>query len=402
VDVMSLETGERRTLVDGFNGAYVSTGHIVFGRENGLWAAPFSLDGLDVSGPPFPVEEGVAVRENGETLFAVSASGSLAYVPTGTGLALRRPVLVDRQGNETATPFEASPYESVRFAPEGRRVAVEVAGSSSSDIWILDLERGSRTKLTLSDAHDGNPLWSPDGAFVVFGSDRAGSPSLFRKPADGTGVPEQLTTGTNFQAPVSFTRDGGRLFFTENRVPAIGFNFDIGLLAWEPGGAVEWLVEDERSQTYAELSPDGRWLAYTSVGEVFVRPFPDLEGGRWQVSPGLGAAPKWGPGGDEIFYLETRGSTVSVMRVEVETARSFAASAPAKLFEGPYLEPGFRFRGGIGFRAGPYDLSPDGQHFLMLRRASSTDAATETQDIVVVRHWNLELMGLAAARPPPF
>ena len=399
VDVLSLVTGERRTLVDGFNASYLSTGHIVFGRENGLWAAPFSLDELDVTGQAFPILEDVDVRTNGETFFALSTGGSLAYVPRRKVAVARRLIWVDREGNEEPASPDSGPYESVRFAPDGRRVAVDVVESSNSDVWLLDLERGTRTRFTFDVAQDGNAVWTPDGRSLVFSSDRgSGSFNLFRKSSDGTGEVERLTTSENFQAAVAFSPDGTSVVFSENRTGGIGFNFDIGTLSIGSEPTIEWLIEAPRAQTYADVSPDGRWIAYSSNesgrSEVYAQPLSNVDGGRWVISNGGGDAPVWGPSGNEIFYLRTTAGETGVMRVGVETEPSFSPSIPSVVFEGPYLAPGLSFRS-FGLRGRPYDVSSDGQRFLMIREDRSTDETADARDIVVVRNWISELQQLA-------
>ena len=399
VDLLALDSGERRTLIEGFNASYVSTGHIVFGRENGLWAVPFSLDDLDVTGPAFPILEDVEVRDNGETLFAASMSGSLAHVPRRAGMAARSLVWVDRQGQEEATLGDAGPYESVRISPDGRRVAVDVVESSNPDVWLFDLERGGNpTRFTFDAAHDGNAVWSPDGQSLVFSSDREGeTPNLFRKSSDNTGDVEPLTVSDNVQAPLDFTPDGRSVLFAERQGSSL-FSFAIGMLSIDSEPTIDWLLEAELTQSYAAVSPDGRWLAYSyndsGVGgagpEVYLRQFPNVTGGGvWKISNRGGGAPVWGPGSDEIFYLETRPGLTSVMRVQIETDGSVPPSLPTVLFEGPYLQQGYRFRD-IGVRGRPYDISPDGERFLMIRTVASTDSR-DAPDIVVVRNGLSEL-----------
>ena len=214
----------------------------------------------------------------------------------------------------------------------------------------------------------------------MFLSRREGG-GLFWRAADGTGPVERLTTSPNRQRPYAWARDGELLVFHED---APGTQADLWVLSLEGERAPELLIQTPFQERRAAVSPNGRWLAYMSTesgqDEVYVQPFPDLNG-KWQISTAGGMAPVWGPDGRELFYRDGQ----AVLVVSVETERTFAPGNPEVLFEGPYLSAD----GGLGNN---YDLAPDGQRFLMVKPA--TDSSFTPAQIVVVQNWNEELKRL--------
>ena len=227
------------------------------------------------------------------------------------------------------------------------------------------------------------PLWTPDGARVVFSSDRNGPMNLFWKAADGTGQAGPLTTSQNTHAPSSWSADRQSLVFME--VPAVGGNADIGLLSLDDSNQPELLLQSDFAEFYPNVSPDGRWIAFSSdesgQNEVYVRPFPNVDDGRWQVSRDGGLSPVWGPDGQELFYRH--GTSLDMMIVAVETEPTFSPGNPEVLFAAPY-------RAGAFGRARPFDLSPDGERFLMIKEAAPDETDVEPH-IVVVENWLEEL-----------
>ncbi|MDA2939314.1 protein kinase, partial [Acidobacteria bacterium AH-259-A15] len=216
--VRSLETGERKVVHrGGYYPHYVPTGHLVFMHEATLFAVPFDLDRLELTGAPAPILEGVLPDPTfGEAQFAFSQTGTLIYLPGGEGGGgLRSLVWVDREGHEEPLAAEPRRYWAPRVSPDGSRLAIDVA-AGNTDVWIYDLAHETPTRLTFDAAIDGVPLWTPDGLRVVFQSGRDGGAfNLFWKAADGTGPVERLTTSPNPQIAYSFSRDGKSLVFTE-------------------------------------------------------------------------------------------------------------------------------------------------------------------------------------------
>ena len=239
------------------------------------------------------------------------------------------------------------------------------------------------TRLTMDPAIDGFPLWTPDGRRIIFESNRAGVFDVYSQTADGTGGAEALTKGKNPMWPFSISPDGARLVLNESE-PKTGA--DLLVLTLDGKSSPQPLVRTPFYETHGEVSPDGRWLAYQSdeSGEtqVHVRPFPDAHGGHWQVSASGGAKPVWSPDGSELFYLAGR----AMMAVTIQTAPVFSAGSPTKLFEG-------RYRPGMSARA--YDVSKDGQRFLMIKESAATaEVSPSPVNMVVVLNWFEELKRL--------
>ena len=377
----SLETGERRDLFDGSSPRYAASGHIVFARENALWAVPFDADTLSVTGDAVPVLEGVAIGTTGYAHITVAGNGSLAYVPgvAGTG-QVRTLVWVDRQGGEEPLLAPPDPYESPRISPDGRYVAVEVRDPQNTDVMVYDLQRDTPTLLTFDPGVDSFPIWSPDGQHVVFGSARAGTMNIYTKAADGTGPAERLTTSDASQWPQSWSADGQSLVI----MGTSGGQTDLNVISLGAESRTDGLIETEFAEVYAEVSPDGRWIAYQSNEsgqfEVYVRPFPNVDDGRWQISRDGGISPVWAPSGRELFF---RGSAFDMMAVAVETEPTLSPGNPEVLFAAPY-------RAGAVGRNRPWDVARDGR-FLMIKTGAPGQETQIAPHIVVVEHWFSEL-----------
>ena len=282
----SVITGERLVLVDGgSNGVYLSTGHLVYGFNNGLLAVPFDVDSVATTGGPVPLVEGLRQGQSfGVVHFAVSASGSLVYVPA-TGDDVVTLTWVTRDGSEEALPMPSRQYDTPRVSPDGTRIAVDITEGDTSNVWIWDLTRERLIPLTFDEATDNTPLWTPDSAHVVFGSTRDGG-GLFWKAADGTGQVERLTDGTG--RPYAWTADQHLIYQRFGNIAVLAGENDVTML-----------LDEEYPEIAPALSPDAQWLAYesreTGTPNIMVRPFPNVDDGRWNVSVDYGAHPVWSP-----------------------------------------------------------------------------------------------------------
>jgi eukaryotic-like serine/threonine-protein kinase len=345
---------------------YVGSGHLVYWRDGTVFAAPFDATGLQITGPEVPVVDDVALGG-----FTVSRTGSLAYVTGALGTP-RRLVWVDRSG--TRAPFDAPerPYDSPQLSPDGSRVAVEIGPQT----WIYDLTRGALTRLAFEGRINDGPIWTPDGKRIAVRSDRAGTNRVFWMLANGSGGVEQLTDGSIGQLPRSFSPDGQWLAYQET-APQTRRN--VWLLRITDHSKQPFLVT-RATEGAARFSPDGRWIAYVSdesgKPEVYVQPFP-ASGGKWQVSTDGGTEPVWNRNGRELFYR----SGDRMMAVDVVTEPTFSSGRPRMLFEGKYVGSPFPL---TGFA---YDVSSDGQRFLMIEETGGT---TPSQ-INVVLNWAEEL-----------
>ena len=354
--VLSLDTREQ-TVVGrgGSHPRYSPSGHLLYIVRGNLWAVGFDLRGLETVGDPVPVLEGVLTKDAGAANYDVSENGSLIYVPDVSAAAEERTMVwLDRQGEEELLSAQPAPYESPRISPDGQYVAVDVVESETSYVMVYDLERDTPTRLTVGSGFNRYPLWSPDGQRVLFTSNRDGRQNIYSKAADGTGQVERLTTSDTFQVPQSWSADGQSLVIMDT-VPS---GIDLALVSFGAQPQTEGLIETAVADVYAEVSPDGRWIAYASGEEVWVQPFPDVEGGRWQISRDGGGSPVWGPAGRELFFR--RGDTRDMMVVAVDTEPTFDAGTPEFLFSAPYIS-------GQALRTRPWDVAADGR-FLMVKR----------------------------------
>jgi Tol biopolymer transport system component len=257
------------------------------------------------------------------------------------------------------------------------------------DIQVWDFSRGTLTRATLDDRFDGFPAWTTDGHRLIFSSERSGARNLYWSAADGTGGVERLTDSPNVHNASSVTPDRRLLIFTETSTATSD-----DVMQFELNGThrVTPLVKTPARESEGVVSPDGRWLAYTGPGasdrpEIYVQPFPDVSGGRWQVSTMGGTRPLWGPDGRELFYTSPAGA---IMLVGVERRDSWVATVPVTL-----IKEGYFTLAGTAGRS--YDISSDGQRFLMIKNAGTGDPANAPK-VMVVQHWTEELKWLVPTR----
>jgi len=392
IGVLDLTTGQRKVLIrGGMQAHYVDPssgsgpGYLVYAAGGTLRGVRFDLKRLEVISDPVPIVEQLMTASTGEANFALSKNGTLVYVPGGVGggqSARRSLVWVDRKGKEE--PIKAPPraYMYPRISPDGTRVALDIR-DQENDVWVWDLARETLTRLTFDPTQDRLGIWTPDGKRIIFSSERKGGASLFWQPADGTGTAEQLTTGsdTTVQFPGSVSPDGTRMVLREDG-PKTGR--DVSVLALDGKSKATPLIQTTFFEENPEISPDGHWLAYQSndsgQDQIFVRPFPNVNGGRWQISTAGGTRPAWARNGKELFYLNPM-RVLTTVPVKL-TDTTFSAGNPSHVFETPYAVPQ---------SARTYDVSPDGQRFLMIKDAEASAATTAPSGMVVVLNWFEEL-----------
>jgi eukaryotic-like serine/threonine-protein kinase len=390
VAVRDLRTGTHKVLLrGGSHGHYVASGHLLYVAAGTLRAIPFDPIRLQTHGTAVPVLPRLATTGTGAGDFAVATDGTLVYVDMPGSFApnARTLVWVDRTGKEA--PVDAPPraYLHPRLSPDGTRVVL-ASGDQENDIWIWDLRRAMLTRLTLDPGTDWFPVWTADGRRIIFSSNRGGQPNLWWQAADGTGVAERLTTSSNGQWATGITPDGTAVVFHE-LTPTTGR--DLLQLALDGTRRVTPLLQTKFDERNGIVSPDGRWLAYDSNSsgsfEIYVRPFPNVGGGQWQVSTAGGRQPLWARSGKEVFYV---GADGALLRVPVEASgATWNAGAPMKLL-------GRRYHNGSD-TGRTYDVSPDGQRFLMIK-APETDAGAAPPALIVVQHWDEELKRLVPTR----
>jgi len=375
VIVRLMATGERRSLVGGGQPQYATSGHLIYAQGTTLMAVPFDPRRLEIKGTPVPVVEGVAYSPAyGSSQYSISDTGSLVYVSGASQANQRKMVWVSRNGAEQTLPAPPLAYRGeVRLSADGQRVAAEI----ENQIWLYDLARDTLTRFTFEGNVNLNPRWTPDGKRIAFSSTKEGARNIFWQRADGSGGLERLSTDEYLQVPDSWSPDGQFLVFHESNPKTAR---DIWVLRMSDHKAQPFLVTPF-NEGGAMFSPDGHWLAYVSNEsgrpEVYVQPFPG-PGGKWQISTEGGTEPAWNRNGKELFYR----SGNKMMALDVTTQPGFSPGKPRMLFEGQYLTNDWPQVGTL------YDVSPDGQRFLMVKTTEQAFAATQ---INVVLNWFEEL-----------
>jgi serine/threonine-protein kinase len=395
--VQPLSGGPRKIVVrGGFYGRYLSSGHLVYIHEGTLFAVPFSLDRLEVTGPAVPAVEGVTSSpgSGAGAQFDVSSNGTLVYL-SGPSAGNNSPIhWTDRDGKTSVLRATSAFWSNPHFSPDGRRLAMDIFDGHQTDVWVYEWAGDTLSQLTFDGANDEKPVWTPDGRRIVYRSMRNGSASnLYWQRADGTGDVQRLTEKTANDLPSSWHPSGKFLAFEENN-PRTGIDLMILPMegdeasGWKPGKATVFL-NSPFSEQEPMFSPDGRWLAYmsneTGTNEVYVRPFPG-PGGKWRISAGgaTGATyPTWSQVRHELFYFTTD-QKIMVAAYGVE-GNSFRAEKPRLLSDRRYL-PRPRQRA--------FDVHPDGNRFAL---AVFPDSLTEVRQdkVVLVSNFFDELRRIA-------
>ncbi len=379
--VFDLQKRTQKTVLSGgFDAHYVSSGHLLFGVAGTLRAVGFDANRLEVSGTPVSVIPQMVTSTWGAADFDVADDGTLAYVHGTAGGQLHTLAWVDRQGREQ--PISALPpraYLYARLSPDGTRIALDIR-DQDNDIWIWDLARETLKRLTTDPTLDRMPVWAGNSQ-IIFSSARS-SPlgNLYRQSADGTTDPERLTQSQNFQVPASMSPDGTQLVFTETRTTR-----DLMLMQLDTGRARP-LLSTQFNEQNGYISQSGRWLAYESDEsgqfQIYVRPFPEVNGGLWQVSTGGGTQPMWGRDGQELLYVAPGGA---LMSVRIEPGAVWKSGTPATIIDGKYF-----YGSPEGVFGRTYDASSDGSRFLMLKQAGDS-ARNVPPQVVIVQNWLEEL-----------
>jgi serine/threonine-protein kinase len=405
IEALNLSTGERKVVVRaGHDATYMDAGVLVYAATDvsvaadarfrgSLRAVRFDADRAEIIGETVSVADQVLVSPTGTANYGVSRRGDLLYVPgsvTTSSSLPRSLVWVNRAGAETPIPAPTRSYAVARFSPDGTRLALDVR-DQSNDVWIWDINRQTLTPLSRDAAQDLSPTWTPDGKRVIWTSTRGGgNPNLFWQAADGTGTAERLTNNPTNQFPTSITPDGTTVVvFGVSPIPEAGTDiFKVRIPS--PDAKAELLVSTRGPDYGGEVSPDGRWLAYHSSesGEpqVYVRPFPNVQDGRVQISTVGGTRAAWARNGRELFYLDRDGMLTSVP-VQASGA-TFSAGTPVQLLKSRYVAGSSVL--GLDLRA--YDVSPDGQRFVMIKELDAEKgAAPPLSHMILVVNWAEEL-----------
>jgi Tol biopolymer transport system component len=378
--VGSIDSSETTRVVNADSQAqYVAPGRVIFVRQGTLFEQPFDVSTATATGTPTAVAEQISADPQQYAAFSASENGTLVY-RTGGPNAVTQLTSFDRRGVATGVIGTRGAFRNPMLSRDGTRVAVEETDpqSRTQEVWIFDVARGTRSRFTFDPGNDIYPVWSPDDSRIMFASDRDGKGfALYSKPANGSG--DEQVVGQSLDpmaAPYDWSLDGR---FVVLRSGVTG----TALLPLADGGEVQPLLASATAvQVYAQISPDGRWVAYASNesgrNEVYVRSFPDL-GGKWQISQGGGTFPQWRGDSRELFYY---GADGSVYAVPLDIGAVVTPGAAVPLFEARMLNGP---NNAIGFRA-QYDVSRDGNRFLV----NTTTEQTAASPITVVVNWLTE------------
>jgi eukaryotic-like serine/threonine-protein kinase len=369
IAAQDLQTGRREILGPGQRPVYSPTGHIVYETTGDLWAMPFSVRDLKRTGEPFPIQRGASLP-------SIAAEGTLVYLGTTGGL--EQLTWRDRKGVKLGSVGQPQRrVRAPRLSPDGTRIAAQGWDDPPQlDIWIHDVTRGSKTRLTSHPGREYDARWTPHGNMITFTSERGGTADVFMQSADGSGEPTALVA-TPFNDSASDWSDDGKylIYSTCSRGQC-----DLGYLKrkdrYQDFEALPF-IQSPFDEHDGDFSPDGRFVAYTAndsgSNEVYVRRFPDGTDKK-QVSMRGGSQARWRKDGNELFYVED----ATLVAVQVSSVRDFALGAAERLFEDKDAFPGRGLR---------YDASLDGRRILMtetLRKANLS--------IRVVQNWFEELM----------
>lgn len=370
IEAQSLVSGERKSLALGASPQMTPSGHLIYFRDNAIWAVRFDAERLEMLGDSVPISDRVYYYQHAHLSF--SDDGTLAYI-IDTDLLPRSLVWVDRAGNEELLPIEPGPFSQPRIAPDGSRVAVVVDSTSGADLWIYSLDRGPPLRLTRDESREASPLWSRDGRYIYYSSQRIDN--LFRVTTDGSNTIEQLTDSPHYQFAGAITPDDSQLLLAEETGTS---EIYLSLLTVTGESTSNPLIRTEITSGYAPtISPDGRWFAYESSRSgqplIYVRHHPlSFHVGARQIAIGEGMQPLWNPTGGELFYWGER----HLMAVELTTGADLQARHPEPLFD----HQDFVF---MGLRN--YDVSPDGERLLMVKGRSEYQKPSNR--IVIVDSW---------------
>jgi eukaryotic-like serine/threonine-protein kinase len=387
---VDLKTGTLGATVPGVAGVYTSSGHLLFVTYSGtLMGVEFDPGTLETRGRPAALIEGLDVRLLGFTDLAVSESGTLAYVTTGLNAA-EDVVWITRNGEVTVVDpdWKDPEFENFELSPDGARLAITVAGARE-DIWVKQLDRGPKSRLTFGGINNWSPSWTADGRYVSFLSERGGPISLWRRRADGIGSEELVAKLPRDIVEARWSRDGKWLLLAVGGPPSL----DLYAMHLGVDSAPRPLLAESHDEGLPTLSPDGRWLAYVSTEtgqeQVFVRPFPAVQDGKWQISTDGGDAPLWSRDSRELLFRSADGGTVYT----VDLSRGPSQASPRRLLQLP-AQSQFESNGLGGHM---FELGADGRRFLSVRQG----AGDKSGNLIVVQNFFQELRAATAAGKQP-
>lgn len=360
--------------------AVYASSYLLFLREQTLMAQPFSVSHLELRGDPVPIAEHVGM--NGATarpLFSASQTGALVYQAGDTegNWSLQ---WTDREGKQTGLATPPDRYVTPRLSPDGSHLAVMIFNGvfGTGDIWVFDLARGTKTRLTFGPANQSTPIWTADGKTVVYMSAQSGVPHIYAKQADGSGSEKPVqVTKDGMDIPDSFSPDGRYLVY-ERKLVNSEATYHLWALPMFGDGKPFSVVQTTFEERDGEVSPDGKWMAYrnneSGRWEIYITAFPG-GGAKWQVSTNGGSNPRWRKDGRELFFLDP---SENIVAVDVNTSGSAVTlGVPHTLFQALGIQPEY----------GPFDITADGKKFLL----NSGNLKEGSAPFTLIQNWPAEL-----------
>jgi dipeptidyl aminopeptidase/acylaminoacyl peptidase len=377
---------KRTSLTGGTYGRYLPTGHLIYGYDGKLMAAPLDLAELKMEGSAVPVLEGILMNPySGTASFAISNTGDLVYIPGNMMKGRDSLVLIDRNGKQQLIDLPRGENEShyinnPNVSPDGSRVAVHLA-KANDDIHVYDFSSGTLTRATYEGGDERSPVWTPDGTQLAYTSEPGPIYQMFLKSVNGSSQAEPIFASEYARYPSSFSPDRKTLAFVENH-PKTGWDIWTGSIKGE--GKPKPFLQTGHFESYPAFSPDGQWMAYQSDKsgrmQVYVTGYPDGRDEK-QISLDGGAEPRWGPSGKELFFLADN----RFMSVETSLKPTFHAAKPLILFTidqsiiSAFIRPQTN-----------YAVMPDGERFVFIKEFQMNPVT----QVILVQNWFEELKRL--------
>ena len=394
IDVIDLETGEVTEIIPvGFKAVYARSGHIIFARGDSIWAQPFDINTLRLQGDAVPIIFDTEIYEPfGNVGIALSDSGRLIFIDgeiEGGASGTEVPVFVDRTGDERLLEIELNNYASPQISPDESQLALQIIQDGGSDVWVYDLESQTLGRRSFN-LGSGRPIWSWDGRQVIYACENN---VICTVASNGTAPASRLVGGIEDIRP-TYHDSAGDLLVTQ------GSDRTVFRYSSDPSreNALTNLELGPQMTEFAQLSPDGNWIAYasneTGQFEIYVRPYPDIEMGKWQVSRRGGQFPIWKADLTELFWwsrnLDVSSSDVSVVSNE-EGSDEIRFSNPRALFTANYQPNGWP----------PFDYASKTDEFIFIKNNSLDveDVLRSQTHLSVIENWFEELAFSAPSDP---
>jgi serine/threonine protein kinase len=376
IDALDINTGKRKTILNNASSVkYSNSGHLIYSHKGVLYAVPFDLDHLDITGAPVNVVDDLnGDATSGAMHYDISNNGTLVYIPGQSEGDKRRIIKIKFTGDVEILEAPVQSYSEPKISPDGNKLAIVIGSGKDFDVWIYDINNSKLTRLTFGGINR-TPTWSTNGDSIVYYSNVDDKISIKIKPADGSGKARVITTGENRIYINDWTPDGSVLVLNTYGQMQSG----ISIFNSEGQKTIETFIDSPADDWMSDLSPDGKWLAYTTNEsgryEVVVQPFPE-KGGKWQISTDGGMEPHWSADGKRLFY--TRGNKIILVPISIHNG-VIEAGKESVLFDKYSALP---VDSGI-----TYDVAPYADYFITTQTAN----VASFQQVDVIINWFTEL-----------